>query len=401
MNLDFYMCRIINQRLVDSLIYIFKTKLITAVQLLKKSQEVNTLIDDTIVLKDPLMRLSNNKISSRVYYDSIMHSIQFKNLKFNSIVLEIFYNNSCCYNFNNVKFNLDNMKRLRNKILYNSFNSIQFSRNRKEVVKNFKSKLIFNSTMKEFYKRQRKNVFSLKMSDLKIKIQYESFLEKTRYIKELSKEIKQDFTINKEIENGVCNSYNKMKNKIINPLGDLLDLNFCQTKNSRDLLNINEPLKKENENQIYIINSTLPNLQNTNNIFDIGQHNSDNFIDLALDENFIQELNDNTKKILHNKKNSINSQNIEIYDTPRRHTNPNPLSWAELPGFNSIVNGTNQDLPRKNTDFSKQYHLPGNISDISSFDFSGLYKPLITSQVEDYFDPVTINSKLRCLFIVN
>jgi hypothetical protein len=395
------MCRIINQRLVDSLIYIFKTKLITAVQLLKKSQEVNTLIDDTIVLKDPLMRLSNNKISSRVYYDSIMHSIQFKNLKFNSIVLEIFYNNSCCYNFNNVKFNLDNMKRLRNKILYNSFNSIQFSRNRKEVVKNFKSKLIFNSTMKEFYKRQRKNVFSLKMSDLKIKIQYESFLEKTRYIKELSKEIKQDFTINKEIENGVCNSYNKMKNKIINPLGDLLDLNFCQTKNSRDLLNINEPLKKENENQIYIINSTLPNLQNTNNIFDIGQHNSDNFIDLALDENFIQELNDNTKKILHNKKNSINSQNIEIYDTPRRHTNPNPLSWAELPGFNSIVNGTNQDLPRKNTDFSKQYHLPGNISDISSFDFSGLYKPLITSQVEDYFDPVTINSKLRCLFIVN
>jgi hypothetical protein len=223
---------------------------------------------------------------------------------------------------------------------------------------------------------------------------------KTEYIKELSKDIKQDFTINKEIEDGLCITNNKMKNKIINPLSDLLDLNFCETKNTRDLLIKNEPFKKQNENQIYIINSTLPNLQNTN-IFEIGQHNSDNFIDLALDENFIQELNDNTKKILDNKKNSINSQNIQIYDTPRRHTNPNPLSWADLPGFNSIVNGTNQDLPRKNTDFSRQYQLPGNFSDISSFDFSGLYKPLITSQVEDYFDPVTINSKLRCLFIVN
>jgi hypothetical protein len=237
-----YCMKIINQRLIESLFALCRTKLLIMQYLLKKYNEVMLILNDTFNLMDPRLRFNPNLNLQNIFSkDVIRHSLTSYKIKGTAEVNKIFCLYASFLNFNNVKYNLRDFSKLRKKLFYDDIN---YQPEKYYLTKN-KNKFIFNSGMVDFYK-------NMKNKKKKIYILGE---DKNKFLK-LKREIKSS-----KDENNQKFENNKIKEKS--------NLNF----------EITELFNKENS----ILNSPIKNTQNLNNTIFIPAYPRKNTDLLVLD----------------------------------------------------------------------------------------------------------------------
>lgn len=141
--------KLLNQRLLETLTMVSNTRMIKIDILVKKYNEVNTILDDFLYLIDPRLRFKYKKQEEIFARKAIIHSVFIIKLKIGIDMMNEFFNFSFIRNFRNVLKNLENHRKLRYKILLNSVNVELIQRN--AIDKNEKRKMTFNNAMKKFY----------------------------------------------------------------------------------------------------------------------------------------------------------------------------------------------------------------------------------------------------------